>query len=146
MAFDVRADVRRFSKSSTSSCHQSAVFRNSHENSRRKKPGSVAGSVGSVSLGQARISQLQKDICEALGYTNPSKAMTDHCKGITNRYPLQTAGGAQDLHPLALEVINPAAHFVPNLLRRRFGGGRACRTGIVKFSEIILLAVCLLIS
>jgi len=29
-----------------------------------------------------------KDIAEALGYTNPSKAMGDHCRGITKRYPI----------------------------------------------------------
>jgi prophage antirepressor-like protein len=28
------------------------------------------------------------DVCKRLGYTNTSKAMTDHCKGITKRYPL----------------------------------------------------------
>lgn len=41
-----------------------------------------------------------KDICEALGYTNPAKAMNDHCKGVTKRYPLQTAGGMQDVRVL----------------------------------------------
>lgn len=42
-----------------------------------------------------------KDVCEALGYTNPSKAMGDHCKGVTKRYPLQTAGGMQELRILS---------------------------------------------
>lgn len=37
------------------------------------------------------------DVCAILGYTNPRKAMKDHCKGVTNRYPLQTAGGIQEL-------------------------------------------------
>jgi prophage antirepressor-like protein len=41
-----------------------------------------------------------KDICEALGYTNPSKAMGDHCKGVTKRYPVATAGGVQDVRVL----------------------------------------------
>jgi prophage antirepressor-like protein len=41
-----------------------------------------------------------KDICEALGYANPSKAMNDHCKGVTIRYPLQTTGGMQQLRVL----------------------------------------------
>lgn len=31
-----------------------------------------------------------KDVAEALGYTNPSKAVGDHCKGVTRRYPLRT--------------------------------------------------------
>ena len=33
-----------------------------------------------------------EDICEALGFANPTKAMNDYCKGLTKRYPLQTAG------------------------------------------------------
>ena len=37
-----------------------------------------------------------KDVAESLGYTNPNKAMNDHCKGVTKRYPLQTEGGIQD--------------------------------------------------
>ena len=38
-----------------------------------------------------------KDIAVALGYTNPSKALKDHCKGVTKRYPLETAGGTQKM-------------------------------------------------
>lgn len=41
-----------------------------------------------------------KDVCTTLGYTNPNKAMIDHCRGITNRYPLQTAGGTQQVRVL----------------------------------------------
>lgn len=33
-----------------------------------------------------------KDVCEVLGYTNPNKAMADHCKGVSNRYPLGEDG------------------------------------------------------
>ena len=36
-----------------------------------------------------------KDIAITLGYTNPNKAIQDHCKGVTNRYPLETPGGIQ---------------------------------------------------
>lgn len=35
-----------------------------------------------------------KDIAEALGYSNPRKAVMDHCKGVTKRDTL-TAGGQQ---------------------------------------------------
>lgn len=42
-----------------------------------------------------------KDVCEILGYTNASKAMGDHCKGVTKRYPLQTAGGVQEARFIA---------------------------------------------
>jgi anti-repressor protein len=37
-----------------------------------------------------------KDIATALGHSNSSKAISDHCKGITKRYPLMTAGGMQE--------------------------------------------------
>ncbi len=35
------------------------------------------------------------DCAKALGYTNPSKALGDHCKGVTKRYTL-TSGGKQE--------------------------------------------------
>lgn len=47
-----------------------------------------------------------KDVAEALGYANSSKAMGDHCKGVAKRYPLQTAGGMQEVR-----VINEADLF-----------------------------------
>ncbi len=42
-----------------------------------------------------------KDVCEVLGYANPAKAMQDHCKGVTIRYPLQTQGGMQEVRVLS---------------------------------------------
>lgn len=42
-----------------------------------------------------------RDICQALGYTNPSKAINDHCKGITKCYPLSTPGGTQEVRILS---------------------------------------------
>ncbi|WP_246695436.1 Bro-N domain-containing protein [Methylobacterium sp. P1-11] len=42
-----------------------------------------------------------KDVAEQLGYTNPSKAMADHCKGVTKRYPLSTSGGVQEVRVLS---------------------------------------------
>ncbi|MBB2199371.1 MAG: phage antirepressor [Gluconacetobacter sp.] len=42
-----------------------------------------------------------KDVCERLGYANPNKAMNDHCKGVTKRYPLQTPGGMQEVRVLS---------------------------------------------
>lgn len=38
-----------------------------------------------------------KDVAVVLGYVNPSDALTKHCKGVAKRYPLQTAGGMQDV-------------------------------------------------
>ena len=42
-----------------------------------------------------------KDVCDVLGYANQNKAMNDHCKGVTIRYPLQTAGGVQQFRVIA---------------------------------------------
>lgn len=41
-----------------------------------------------------------KDVCDALGYANDSDAMRRHCKGVVKRYPLQTAGGIQEIRIL----------------------------------------------
>ena len=41
-----------------------------------------------------------KDVCDALQYANHNKAMGDHCKGVTKRYPLQTPGGMQEVRVL----------------------------------------------
>lgn len=38
-----------------------------------------------------------KDVCEILGYANASDAIKQHCKGVAKRYPLQTAGGIQEV-------------------------------------------------
>ncbi|MEB1529872.1 BRO-N domain-containing protein [Xanthomonas sp. WHRI 7945] len=38
-----------------------------------------------------------KDIAEALGYVNAADALAKHCKGVAKRYPLQTAGGMQEV-------------------------------------------------
>ena len=34
-----------------------------------------------------------KDVCLVLGYTNPNKAMNDHCDGVTERYPIADSLG-----------------------------------------------------
>lgn len=36
----------------------------------------------------AEIWFVGKDICQALGYTNSSKAINDHCRGVTKCYPI----------------------------------------------------------
>ena len=42
-----------------------------------------------------------RDVCALLGYKNPNKAMNDHCKGITKRYPLSTDGGVQEVRVIS---------------------------------------------
>lgn len=37
------------------------------------------------------------DVARALGYTNASKALNDHCKGVRIHYPLPTSGGIQQV-------------------------------------------------
>lgn len=41
-----------------------------------------------------------KDICEALGYKDPTTAVRNHCKGVPKQHPLQTPGGMQELRVL----------------------------------------------
>lgn len=55
-------------------------------------------------FGQVRAVELDgkpyfvaKDIAEALGYANSNDAISKHCKGVAKRYPLQTAGGLQEV-------------------------------------------------
>lgn len=38
-----------------------------------------------------------KDVADILGYQNTNDAIAKHCKGVAKRYPLQTAGGVQDV-------------------------------------------------
>lgn len=42
-----------------------------------------------------------KDVTDALGYANSSDAVATHCKGVAKRYPLQTAGGRQEVRILS---------------------------------------------
>lgn len=46
--------------------------------------------------GDGDIHYCAKDVAAALGYTNPLKAVRDHCRGERFVHPLQTAGGKQD--------------------------------------------------
>ena len=56
------------------------------------------------------------DVAKALGYKNPSKALADHCKGVTKRY-IPTNGGKQgmnfipegDIYRLAAQSELPGA-------------------------------------
>lgn len=38
-----------------------------------------------------------KDVADALGYVEPSKAINKFCKGVAQHYPLQTKGGIQEM-------------------------------------------------
>lgn len=53
------------------------------------------GNVRTICEGD-RILFCAKDVAEALGYSNPRKAVGDHCKGVTKRDTL-TEGGVQSL-------------------------------------------------
>lgn len=58
-----------------------------------------------------------KDVTTALGYANTKDALARHCKGVVNHYPLETAGGIQqvrfisegDLYRLIVSSKLPAA-------------------------------------
>lgn len=42
-----------------------------------------------------------KDIAAILGYINTNDAISKHCKGVANHYPLQTSGGKQNVRIIA---------------------------------------------
>lgn len=42
-----------------------------------------------------------KDVALVLGYVNPADAISKHCKGVVKRYPLQTAGGTQEVRVIS---------------------------------------------
>ena len=42
-----------------------------------------------------------RDVAAVLGYANTADAIAKHCKGVANHYPLQTAGGTQNVRVIA---------------------------------------------
>ena len=56
----------------------------------------VFGSLRTVDE-DGKIMFVASDVAKMLGYTNPSKAISDHCKGVTKRYTL-TKGGKQAMN------------------------------------------------
>jgi prophage antirepressor-like protein len=46
------------------------------------------------------------DIAKALGYQNTSKAISDHCKGVTKRY-IPTNGGQQEMNVMLGHTESP---------------------------------------
>lgn len=56
--------------------------------------------VRTVTLPNGEPGFVGKDVCDRLGYANPSDAMSRHCKGVGLRYPLPTAGGMQNVRVL----------------------------------------------
>jgi len=46
---------------------------------------------------EGKIYFVGSDVAKALGYTNPPKAITDHCKGIT-KWSILTKGGMQEMN------------------------------------------------
>jgi len=67
--------------------------------------------VRTVTLAGGEPGFVGKDVAERLGYANPNKAMGDHCRGVPIRYPLQTAGGMQQVRVLT----------EPDVMRMRLG-------------------------
>jgi anti-repressor protein len=41
------------------------------------------------------LAWVSKDVCDVLGYANPTDALKQHCKGVAKYYPLKTPGGIQ---------------------------------------------------
>ena len=56
-----------------------------------------------VTLDNGRIGFVGKDVAEALGYSNPSDALTKHCRGVAFRYPILDALGRTQEARIILE-------------------------------------------
>lgn len=55
------------------------------------------GSAVRIHVDGDTVEYCARDIATALGYTNPMKAVRDHCRGERFVHPFQTAGGVQEL-------------------------------------------------
>ena len=74
------------------------------------------GTIRTITSG-GRVLFCGRDVATALGYTNTKDALARHCKGVVNYYPLETAGGIQqvrfisegDLYRLIVSSKLPAA-------------------------------------
>lgn len=75
-------------------------------------------SIRTVTLPNGEPGFVGKDVCEVLGYANPTDAMNDHCRGVADRYPiLDSLGRTQqariltepDLYRLIIGSKLPAA-------------------------------------
>lgn len=42
-----------------------------------------------------------RDVATVLGYSDPTNAVKQHCKGVANHHPLQTAGGTQQVRVIS---------------------------------------------
>lgn len=93
--------------------------------------------VATVTTGNGTVLFCAKHVATALGYSNTRDAIAKHCKGVANRYPLETAGGIQQMvfitegdvyHLIASSKLTSAVEFehwlfdeaVPQI--RRTGG------------------------
>lgn len=54
-------------------------------------------SVRVITDSRGEMAFVGKDACDALEYANHNDALNTHCKGVAERYPLQTAGGMQNV-------------------------------------------------
>jgi hypothetical protein len=54
-----------------------------------------------------------RDVCNALGYKTPQRAIHAHCKGVPKWSPLQTEGGSQKLRIINIsrEAVNQPCLF-----------------------------------
>lgn len=53
--------------------------------------------VATVTAENGTVLFCAKHVATALGYSNTRDAIAKHCKGVANRYPLETAGGIQQM-------------------------------------------------
>ena len=70
-----------------------------------------------------------KDVCEILGYKDPTTAVRNHCKGVQKQHPLETTGGIQNLR-----IINE-----PDLYRLIIGSNLPEAESFVSCMDCLLI-------
>ena len=77
--------------------------------------------VATVTAENGTVLFCAKHVATALGYSNTRDAIAKHCKGVANRYPLETAGGIQQMVFITHGDCLEEAEYVADQVKERFG-------------------------
>lgn len=99
-------------------------------------------SIRTVTLPNGEPGFVGKDVCEVLGYANPTDAMNDHCRGDVKRYPILDSLGRkqnvrvlsdQDVYCLVIGSSQPTAAPIKQALMRQLSGLREVLSALADF-------------
>lgn len=99
-------------------------------------------SIRTVTLPNGEPGFVGKDVCEVLGYANPTDAMNDHCRDGVKRYPILDSLGRkqsarvlsdQDVYCLIIGSSQPTAAPIKQALMRQLSGLREVLSALSDF-------------